>query len=106
MVTTPPIWRVPRIENADEDRAWFRANPSRFYRLRPAFASEVPDHVTGWWAVVRQIAPGALLRFLVGLRGAPDDDEEETARRLFEVAAATRPEAQQIISAIDQESVR
>ena len=58
-----------------DDRSWFAANPTRSHRLRPRLAGEQlpidPDAVglPGWksWVVVRQLAPGILLRHPVGI---------------------------------------
>ncbi len=75
------IWSSP---GSDEDRRWFARHPRRSYRLRPAFADEAPDGVTGGWTIVRQIAPGVRVRACVTLDHDDPDDGEANARRLFE----------------------
>jgi hypothetical protein len=58
-----------------DDRGWFAANHTRSHRLRPQLAGEQlpvdPDIVgaPGWksWVVVRQLAPGILVRHPVGI---------------------------------------
>jgi hypothetical protein len=76
---TKPAWRVA-------DEVWFKENPGRSHRLRPAPGE---DH-RKWgqpcdWAVVRQVTPRCLTRILIDFRGGePPPDSEGTAREIFE----------------------
>jgi hypothetical protein len=46
-------WRP--ASSRERDKSWFKANPDRGHRLRPAYDDEWPP---GFWVVIRQVAPG------------------------------------------------
>ena len=54
---------------ADNDAAWFRANPSRSVRLRPAFPGEILRNELGE-TMVLQINPGVRWRTALPLGAA------------------------------------
>ena len=76
-----------------DDRAWFAARPERAHRVRPVYPGEFLPMETppgqGWFAIVRQIAPGARLRRPMQLN-RPGDMGEIEAHALFDMAEETR----------------
>ena len=73
------------------DRKWFKRNPHRTYRMRPAIPGEFLENANGvdpakftLWTVVKQIEPG--VRFRLGLyvkREAEPVDADWTIGPLF-----------------------
>jgi len=90
------VWPSP---GSDNDREWFRKHPKRSYRLRSALPEEVPDHRTGLWVIVRQVAPGLRVRAIVNLKIDDPKDDEATARRLFDELARHKPSGRIIAAA-------
>jgi hypothetical protein len=79
----------------DDDRNWFKQNPSRSHRVRMPFPNEADEAVADPPAehalimLVRQVEPGSRLRFGFYLNAdlLPVPDDEAVAHALFEVAA-------------------
>lgn len=71
------------------DRAWFRRNPHRRYRLRPPTAQEMAQlqpgsdvHLT---RVIRGVAPRCATT--IGTIGVPEDTDAQAAELLLDGAA-------------------
>jgi hypothetical protein len=76
-----PAWELA----SDLDKEWFKANPNRSHRIRPAITDELPDDTSTHVAVVRQIFPGLRIRLLYVPHTPlpPGEGPEWIARALF-----------------------
>jgi hypothetical protein len=80
----------------DDDRAWFKLNPSRAHRVRMPFPNEIEQEAAAATALivcVRQVEPGTRLRSVLDLDAnlLPPPDDEATAHALFEAAVGREP---------------
>ena len=88
--------RVDRV--AQTDRRFFERFPHRQHRMRIAGAAEIEQHAilngapctrpgSCIYVVVKNVAPGMLMRLFVrGAEGADTDIDEAAAREIFESA--------------------
>jgi hypothetical protein len=92
MTGLKPIVRPTTKSWQRDDRDWFRLNPRRSHRIRPAFRGEIPvppPPGSTWIKIVRQVAPGVRTWItLFHLDGHVLPDTEEEAHQLFDSAVA------------------
>jgi hypothetical protein len=80
----------------ESDRAFFREQPKRRFRLRPAWSAEIEDFarhgaitrdlpdVLIWWVIVHQLEPGIRVRFpLAAPHHFPTEVPEADARHVW-----------------------
>lgn len=90
----------------DDDRAWFKANPTRRYRLRGPLTGEhfhwQGDVTRASAVIVHLAAPGQRLKISATLKRAVEtySDDEATAQMLWEEAAERYPQVQKAAQAL------